>query len=316
MNNDEFEKRLSKIRQEHISKAPNELTICIENSINTDFKSHNYLSKLANKILNSKCKTITIDMSKLKFVAANQFAILGCIFDTYVKNNNTLKLLTNISPDIMSLMCRNGFGKFFTLQPIPDINNTTIPFKRFNVNEITEYELYLTMKLFARNDLPAMSDEVSNNIRDYLLEIFKNVNDHTNSPYVYTCGQFFPATSLLYFSIVDTGETISYNVTEYFNKYSLPLPSNTLKWAIEAGNTTLVEDAPRGLGLSLIKDFIHENKGYLYIVSGQETYQITPFKENYRFMDTEFPGTIVTIAFNLADSSSYYMKSEIPTIQF
>lgn len=296
---------------------PPNLYVIIREHIDTSYDSHNYLSRLANALNKYSNRNIIIDFSHTQFIAANQFAILGSIIDSCISRNCKITLGKNTPPKIVSLFRRNGFCNYFKLTNILDKNNTTIPYKRFDVNSLDEYERYLTISLFSRSDLPKMSPGVSDEIRDYLLEVFKNVKDHTSSSYIYTCGQFFPKTSLLYFSIVDTGETISYNVHRYHKDKSLEIPKSCLAWALEIGNTTLDEGRPRGLGLSLVKDFVNLNSGAFYIISGSETFEISKGKQRYLSMKNSFPGTIVTMAFNLNDHASYFMKSElIPTIQF
>ena len=64
---------------------------------------------------------------------------------------------------------KNGFHSHFaTLDPLPDKHNTVIPYKVFNVRNIKEYEAYLTIKLFNRDDLPVMSSPYRHMIQDYL----------------------------------------------------------------------------------------------------------------------------------------------------
>ena len=55
----------------------------------------------------------------------------------------------------------------------------------------------------------------------------------------------------------------------------------------------------------LIKGFILSNCGQLYIVSGQEGYEITRKGERFVQLEQPFPGTIVTLAFNLNDRQFY-----------
>lgn len=153
--------------------------------------------------------------------------------------------------------------------------------------------------------LPAANDA----IRDSLLELFKNVADHTTSKYVFTCGQYFPKSFMLYFTIVDIGETVSYNVSTYHHSHNIALPDNALKWAMERGNSTSLDQKPRGIGLSLIKDFVMLNKGDFYILSNNETYEMHRAKDRFRKLPYPFPGTVVTVGFNLHDTAIYYLDS-------
>lgn len=283
------------------------ITIPIK-GISSSYKSHNYLSCLAKEILESDSKHIIIDMSNVNYVASNQFAVLGCIMDTSMRLGiHTELTIKGLSHNLRDLIRKNGFYQHFGLDKLPDRNNTVIPYRYFSVNEIEDYEKYLLLYLLNRKELPLMTEMVKDIILDYLLEVFKNVIDHTSSERIYTCGQYFPKSAMLYFTMVDAGETIPYNVENYFTKLGTPSPDNALFWAIQEGHTTVDEDGPRGIGLSLIKSFVTSNKGELYIVSGKNTYEKTRKGERCLELEYSFPGTIVTLAFNLKDTSAYFM---------
>ena len=250
----------------------------IFSDIQTCKASHELLSRFAcyTQSLDSDITRLTIDMSKVSFIAANQFAVLGSILDDLSLSHPNISIqLYGLAQNIKNIMGKNGFCKNLNLPRIPDVYNTTIPYKVFDASYIDEYEKYLTINLFNRSDLPKMSEKVRDNIRDYLLEIFKNVIDHTNSKKIYTCGQFFPKTALLYFTLVDIGETIRYNVSNFHRKYGIQIPDNALIWALQEGNTTIDVGSPRGLGLSLIQSFVKLNNGQFFIISVNETYEIT-----------------------------------------
>lgn len=300
-----------------LTKDSDTLILTIDKSINSTLYSYEYLSEMFNVLLETTATTIIFNISDI-FIAANQFAVLGCIIEFCQETNKKFQLDDKIPYALKILMRRNNFGIFFNLSHISDINNTVVPYKRFYVDEILEYERYLTIELFNRNDMKDISDILKDNIRDYLLEIFKNVKDHTSSKKIYTCGQFFPKKSLLYFTIVDKGETIYYNVSEYHKRSNLSIPNSPLKWALEKGNTTLNNNGPRGIGLFLIKNFITSTNGYFCIVSDNEMYEIRSNNDGKFFkLKYTFPGTIVTIAFNIQDNVTYNnIKDDVIPIKF
>lgn len=224
--------------------------IRLSTDLQNSYKSHNYLCKLAYTLQNSTNTNIIIDLSDINFIASNLFSVLGCIFSEFKEKKSgqdTLRI-RGMKSSILDTVQKNGFCEHIGLKKIPDIHNTVIPYKKFGVDEIEEYERYLTLNLFMRNDLPQMTKSVTDIIRDSLLELFKNVKDHTSSNYIYTCGQYFPKSSSLYFTIVDIGETIPYNVHNFHTDHNLSLPDNSLKWAIMEGNTTSKTNGPRGIG--------------------------------------------------------------------
>jgi len=286
--------------------------IHITKDINISFSAHNILGKFAFNINESQETNLIIDFSNVNFISANQFAVLGCIMEAFKDNNKEKRLqIFGINDRIKKIIQKNGFGRYIGLERKRDEFNTVIPYKVFGEYEIVEYEKYLTLSLFGRDDLPAMSDAVRSTIQDYLLELFKNVHDHTTSKKVHTCGQYFPRSSKLFFTIADSGETVQHNVCSYMGKYNKDIPDNCLNWALQEGNSTREGDSPGGLGLSLIKSFIALNKGEFHIISGAECFEFGCHGERYKNMEYLFPGTIVTIGFNLNDNDKYFLNSEI-----
>lgn len=283
-------------------------------NLQTSFNSHRRLAALFQEILSFDGQTLLFDFINVTFISSNQFSVLGCIISSFRDKHPQVNVLfKNISPNIFRIMKISGFGKHLSFDQLPDVNKTTIPYKIFNVTEINEFEKYITISIFERSDLPQMSSGARDNIIDNILEIFNNVHEHTCIQKLFTCGQFFPQKGLLYFTITDSGETIPYNVRNYCQKYNITLKESdcALSWALQSGNSTKITDEPRGLGLYLLSDFIKLNGGELYIVSGEEVFEQTKRGIRYKQLDYPFPGTIVTMAFNLYDKSSYCLTSEI-----
>lgn len=324
MNEKEFDEKLQALSERVLSNkntAPetraNKCILKVSSNIDTSYSSHTKLSELYNQLLRIQSYEIYLDFSGVDFVAANQFAILGCMLDTYrTKYPNTSIYFSSLKAKIKRTIQKNGFNKHLGFAKLPDMYNTAIPYTIFDINEINEFEKYIILSIFNRQDIPKMSELVKSKIVDNILEIFNNVKEHTHSNKVYTCGQYFPKSSLLYFTIVDSGETIPYNVNTYCDKNCVEHPVNPLEWAIVPGNTTRQVNTPGGLGLSLLRDFIELNRGKLYIVSGNETYEQSGKNNHHKYMEHSFPGTIVTVAFNLLDDSTYRMNSELPEIVF
>lgn len=297
----------------------NRETFYLKQNLQNGFRSHERLSKLAYELKNTTSSKIAIDLSSVSFIASNLFSVLGSILYEFSQRNPDPKALyiRGINNPITETMQKNGFCKHLGLEKKPDVHNTVIPYKYFSVDKIDEYERYLTINLFTRRDLPIMTQAVTDAIRDSLLELFKNVSDHTTSENVFTCGQYFPKSCMLYFTIVDIGETVSYNVNSYHQAHGLNVPGNTLQWAIESGNSTSSSPTPRGIGLSLIRDFVSANNGEFYIFSNYETYELRHTKERFKKMEYPFPGTVVTVGFNLHDKAIYYFDSgTYDSIQF
>jgi len=111
----------------------------------------------------------------------------------------------------------------------------------------------------------------------------------------------------LHFTIADLGIGIGGNIHRHLGiRFS---PENAIKWAI-SGKTTRRE-RPGGLGLQLIREFIKLNKGRLIIVSGAGYWELSKGKVSTRTFSRPFPGTVVTIDIDTADTTSYCLSSEI-----
>ena len=129
---------------------------CDSFSINSDlqnsFNSHNQLCKLAHEIENTNAPKITVDLTNVNFIASNLFSVLGCIFSGYARKNPCANriLITGMKQQTINIIQKNGFCEHLGLTKIPDVHNTVIPYKHFSVNEIDEYERYLTINLFTR----------------------------------------------------------------------------------------------------------------------------------------------------------------------
>ena len=83
-----------------------------------------------------------------------------------------------------------------------------------------------------------------------------------------------------------------------------------IEWALQEGNTTRKGNVPGGLGLKLIREFITMNKGRIQIVSDRGYWEFSPQGETLTRIDTSFPGTVINIEINTADTSSYRLRSE------
>lgn len=285
-----------------------EIMFSFEKNLNNDIDTYENLIKLYH-ILNSVIKkNILLDFTKVTFLSANLLAILGC----YVHNVSTSKkhkiTIKNLHPKIKEVMRRNGFNRYFNWDNLDDIYHSTMDYTFFKATteHLVDFEKYLLLNVFSRNNLPTMNLAYQNSIIDNLLEMFNNVIDHAESPFVYVCGQYFPKNSNLSFTIVNLGKTIFKNVTEYLLNNKLNIPDNTLKWAVIPGNSTKAEFAPGGLGFSTLLEFLKSNQGSLILISDNE---IQPNKERFDKLSLPFPGTIVTLTINLKDEQFYILDS-------
>lgn len=293
-----------------------EIIFSFEKNLNNDIQSYEKLIELYHLLNSETGKTVLLDFTKVNFLSANLLAVLGCCVDNIIKKHRIV--IKNLNPKIKEVMRKNKFNKYFTWDDLNDTYHSTMDYAIFEATteHLVDFERYLLLNVFSRENLPIMSSGYQNSIIDNLLEIFNNVIDHAESSYVYVCGQYFPGNSNLSFTIVDLGKTIFDNVKEYLFKYNNEVPQNTLEWAIIPGNSTKTEYAPGGLGFSTLLDFLKLNRGCFILISHNELYEIRPGKERFIKLSSSFPGTIVTITINLLDEQYYLLDKDNDLIIF
>lgn len=296
----------------------NEFIFFFEKNLNNNKYTYTKLIELYHTLNFLNEETIILDFSNVSFISANLLAVFGCCVDNTMAKRNHKISLKNLHPKIKAVMRKNGFNQYFTWDDLDDVYHNTMGYDIFEstTEHLVDFERYLLLNIFSRDNLPIMNSSYKNSIIDNLLEMFNNVIDHANSSHVYVCGQFFPNSMNLSFSIVDIGKTISENVTSYLRNNDMDFPNNSLKWAILPGNSTKASEAPGGLGFSTILEFLKFNSGRFTLISGKELYELRPNKEYFDTLTLPFPGTIVTITINLKDNQLYFLDKKNNIIIF
>ncbi len=289
-----------------------EIIFSFEKNLNNDKYTYSKLIELYHTLNALDKQRIILDFSNITFLSANLLAVLGCCIENTMTTRNHKIALRNLHPKIKEVMQKNGFNRYFIWDSLDDVYHNTMSYDIFEstTEHLVDFERYLLLNVFSRDNLPVMNPAYKNNIIDNLLEMFNNVIDHANSSHVYVCGQFFPKNMNLSFSIVDIGKTINENVTSYLRDASMNLPGSALEWAIIPGNSTKALEAPGGLGFSTLLDFLKHNNGCFILISDTEIYELQANKECFNVLAKPFPGTIVTITINLKDNQWYFYDDD------
>ena len=252
---------------------------------------------------------VDVDFSDCSFFDANMVAPLYAVV-ARVRDELNYVSVSNLNTDVETILRKNCFLAKFGKNPLPDTNQTTIPFKVFKMKAEEQFFEYLEYYMRGKG-IPAMSEGLTRRFRQSLVEVFFNAGVHSQSKAgIYTCGQFFPNRHQLDFTIADSGVGIRDNVRRHTENGSISSVA-AIRWAIAEGNTTRADGPPGGLGLKLLKDFIFANKGKLHIASRFGYYQFSADGEDFQRLEHDFPGTCVNIEINALDNSSYSLKSEL-----
>lgn len=252
---------------------------------------------------------INIDMSGAAWFDADMCAAFGAILYRLGEELNTVRLM-NVRPSVEKILSKNAFLSHYGREKIPDQWGTTIPYQRFDVKDDRYFADYIETELMHRSEMPAMLPGLLKKFRESIFEIFSNAVLHSRTEQgIFSCGQFFPARHQLDFSVADLGIGIRRNVQENTG-IALP-PEAAIAWATEGRNTTKRGQIPGGLGLKLLGEFIDLNGGRIQIVSDAGYWR----RENRQTVTTRlsqpFPGTVVSVEINTADTQTYALTSEL-----
>jgi len=212
--------------------------------------------------------------------------------------------------------------KFTFIHKGVDKNKTMIKYTNITDNEYENLHLfyeYFRNKLLGK--IQNISAKLANKIMQKVFELFSNVFRHSQSELGLFCsGQFYPLNNKFYFTIVDGGVGIKFNVNNYlrneFNKnksifnrtkYKEKDIIESIKWAIKEGNSTTGKG---GLGLSLLIELIKKSDGQLEIISENGYYSIKNNKVFSEILDISFQGTIISIGLDTDKNKFYYLQGE------
>ncbi|BBJ24596.1 ATP-binding protein [Candidatus Nitrotoga sp. AM1P] len=252
---------------------------------------------------------IDLDMSETTWFDADMCAAFGAILYRLGEELNTVRLM-NLRPGVEKILSKNAFLSHYGREKIPDLWGTTIPYQRFDVKDDRYFADYIETELMHRSEMPAMSPGLLKKFRESIFEIFSNAVLHSRTEQgIFSCGQFFPARHQLDFSVADLGIGIRRNVRE---NTGLDLaPEAAITWATEGRNTTKRGQIPGGLGLKLLGEFIDLNGGRIQIVS-EAGYWLRENRQTVTArLSQPFPGTVVSVEINTADTQSYALSSEL-----
>jgi hypothetical protein len=254
---------------------------------------------------------IEIDMEATDWFDADMCAAFGAILYRLEDELNTV-LLTNIRPAVRNVLSKNGFLSHYGRTKIPDQWGTTISYKRFDADDDRYFASYIEEDFIQRAEMPDMSRGLQKKFCESIFEIFSNAVLHSGTKLgIFSCGQFFPNRSKLDFCVADLGVGIRRNVLRHTGDDLAP--EEAIEWATQANNTTKQGGVPGGLGLKLLCEFIDLNGGCLQIVSDAGYWRRGGRRSKTGRLRHAFPGTVVSVEIDTADSNSYRLSSEFET---
>ncbi|MEW6466359.1 MAG: ATP-binding protein [Pseudomonadota bacterium] len=275
--------------------------------IRSDFGGYSRLAKLAADSAELWFDNLELDFSGCTWFDANMSAPLGVVLAHVTDRLNEVKI-QSLRSDVEAILAKNRFLVGYGYAPRVDAYGSTIPYRRIKPEDNRYFTAYVNQHL-RRNELPKMSEALSRRFKDSVLEVFVNAAMHSETTLgIFACGQYFHKTHRLDFSVADAGIGIRRKIAKELGRRMNS--DKAIEWALEKGHTTRKGNVPGGLGLKLLREFVSLNKGRIQIVSDRGYWELNAGQEILKRMDHSFPGTVVNIEINTADTSSYRLRSE------
>ncbi|HWK03775.1 MAG TPA: hypothetical protein VNS58_09090 [Puia sp.] len=219
-------------------------------------------------------QTISLDFYQITWFEANMAAVLASILHKLSKENN-LQFSTDgvFIKQKFDVLIRNGFITFEGAVT-GDERKTTIPMKSFWKTDKHGFINYIEQNLMNHRGMPNLSDLRKEQIKDDLIELMSNINYHSNTAYpFFVCGQYYPSTDYLIFTMVDLGDGFLPKIQMATNG-KITDAKTAISWAL-SGQTTKPhqEKVPGGLGIRNIYNYCRDNQGKFHIATGDAFWQ-------------------------------------------
>jgi len=281
----------------------NEIVIKIEGEIHSCSQGVNKLMDFYVEACKHKNTSIYVDFTGLDWIDANLSALLEALLFRLETENN-LKITTDFDLifEKFNVLFRNGSMQVEDFI-VHDNEKTTIPFMKFSPHETNEFYEYINGKLMVNAGMHQISNELKEQIKDDLYEIFQNIFKHARTTYpCFICGQFYPAKREFKLTIVDLGVGFLTPIKERTNGH-ISRDKDAIEWAISGKSSKVLDSSKEigGLALSGISEYLIANNGIFQIYSGNDFWG-TDLKngifDGCRTLKNYFAGSMLTLIFN------------------
>ncbi|MGB0454352.1 MAG: ATP-binding protein [Bacteriovoracaceae bacterium] len=278
------------------------------NSVRNDFYGFGELASLQQQASNLMFDDLYLDFSSCSWFEANLSAPLGAILNKATRDVVTIHF-NSLPPGVETILRKNEFLTYYGYGPCIDTYGTCVKYSMFNPNDSIGFKDYIEKELFAKHSLPNMSDGLTKKIKETIIEVFTNTGAHGGTDRVFCCGQIFPQSGRLDFTIANLGRTFNDNISNYLGQSLSDV--DAIDWGTQKDNSTRVGAIPGGLGLYTLLSFLSLNNGKVQIISGDGCWTSSASGVTKNRMASKFQGSIVNIEFNINDRTNYVLSTEL-----
>ncbi|WP_372772370.1 hypothetical protein [Mangrovibacterium sp.] len=239
--------------------------------ITTDHNGTQQLVDFYNYALKFENCWFTIELSQLIWFDANLSAELF-LYCHLLKIKNKLRFFIDYSvlKGELGVLSRNGFAYYVVhnkefFKPCDD-RDSVIPLKAFKIDDVDNFVSYIEQSFLKQRGLNSLDKESKERIKSSYFEIFDNVGIHANSETpIFCCGQFFPASKEVKFTLTDFGDGFLKKIASY-TLNEIKTADKAISWAVKGGSTK-ENNIKGGNGLKRIMMYCFKNGGELSIVT-------------------------------------------------
>lgn len=272
-------------------------------NINTTLSSYTQFTEFYHIFKDSIFENISISLND--WFGANMSATLAGLLDK-IDFTNSISISSN-NMKIIGILEKNGFLANYGHKTIDDLYSTTCKYLKLTPEQGRFFNSYVINDLLGKQSFPNISNKLKQKIAESIYEVFVNAQMHSNTQFIYTCGQFYPNKHKIEFTIVDTGIGFKNKINSSLNTNLTSIQA--IKWALGNNNTTK-KDVPGGIGLAILTEFIRLNKGKFQVVSDDGFYQLYENDVQTELLKNPFPGTVINMEFRTDDIYSYSLSTE------
>lgn len=283
--------------------------------LNDGHWDHRWLFTLWQWVAQRSPVDLTLSFTDCRFLRQNAVAFLGALAREVQRRSGRVTFHWNTMPEaVRTNLAQNGFMSAQGGPGTPWRGNS-IPYREDRERRPQEFSEFLANQWLGR-DWVRMSGLLKDHIASRVGELHVNAFQHSKSPVgVMTCGQHYPKQELLELTLVDLGVGIPSNVRLHKMQAgeTRHLPASAcLEWALQKGasTSTAPEDSTKGLGLSLLTQFICDNKGWMDIYSHEGHLRVDGAGVKTTDLDVGFEGTLITIGLR-CDERFYIFADEV-----
>ena len=268
------------------------MEITIPKKLTNNFQSYLFFTELQATTKRFIQDEIVLNFEETKLIESNLFAVLGSLIMDLERRKNKVRLI-NFPDSILNLfytkkMIKGGMKK--------DVWKSLIKCQFFKSADEGELTDYLENKIFPERPDVALNPQLKMAIELCVAEIFRNAFAHSNRKEVFISHYVSVHNKKLIISIVSKGANMQKLATNMLKQAQNGM--GAIQWAVDSG-TTSKPFKHNGMGLFTIRQFIEQNNGKIQIISGNGVWKQVKHRKFSKLTRKEYPGTIVTLEFNV-----------------